>query len=233
MFRKRQLIHDAANNPNLDSARTCKTNYMRACPSDYYFFAMKLASDPHRLAMQISGDDPRKAIRAAAVGEKRGGGLLSRKSVCRTGIALGLLLIGGPLALAQSAPPPPRGDAMLGNGPPVWDANHDGVYTCDEWKKYADRLFTSADRNRDGNLDKSEFEMVRKADATLAEADFGYFDENQDGKITRKEFVEKPSAFILRFDRNGDCRVTPDEIKAGTAPKPTGGPVERPRDRFH
>jgi hypothetical protein len=32
----------------------------------------------------------------------------------------------------------------------------------------------------------------------------GYFDEDQEGKITRKEFVEKPSAFIRRFDRNGD-----------------------------
>lgn len=155
-----------------------------------------------------------------------------RKSVCRIGIAVGLLLTGGSLALAQSAPRPAQ-DALLNNGPPVWDTNHDGVYTCDEWKKYADRLFTSADRNRDGNLDKSEFETVRKADATLADADFGYFDENQDGKITRKEFVDKPSAFILRFDRNGDCRVTADEIKAGSAPKGPQGPVERPRDRFH
>ena len=51
-----------------------------------------------------------------------------------------------------------------------------------------------------------------------APADFGYFDENQDGKITRKEFVEKPSAFILRFDRNGDCRVTGNEIRAANAP---------------
>jgi Ca2+-binding EF-hand superfamily protein len=146
------------------------------------------------------------------------------------GVAAWLLSVGMSATLAQSAPPT---DAMLNKGPPSWDANHDGVYTCDEWKKYADRIFSSADRNHDGNLDKSEFETVRKADATLADADFGYFDENQDGKITRKEFVEKPSAFILRFDRNGDCRVTPDEIKAGTAPKGPQGPVERPRDRFH
>jgi Ca2+-binding EF-hand superfamily protein len=156
--------------------------------------------------------------------------LSRRTSVCRIGIAVVLLVTSVPLAFAQSAPRP---DVLLNNGPPVWDTNHDGVYTCDEWKKYADRIFTSADRNHDGNLDKSEFETVRKADATLADADFGYFDENQDGKITRKEFVEKPSAFILRFDRNGDCRVTPDEIKAGTAPKGPQGPVERPRDRFH
>jgi hypothetical protein len=122
---------------------------------------------------------------------------------------------------------------MLSSGPPIWHTNHDGIYTCDEWKSYMDRLFTSADRNHDGKLDATEFATVQKADSTLAEADFGYFDENQDGKITRKEFVEKPSLFILRFDKNGDCRVTPDEIKAGVAPKGPQGPADRPRDRFH
>ncbi len=153
-----------------------------------------------------------------------------RKLIFSVGVAAGLLLTGASLALAQSASRP---DPILGNGPPIWDTNHDGVYTCEEWKSYMDRLFTSADRNHDGKLDPTEFATVQKADATLAEADFGYFDENQDGKITRKEFVEKPSLFILRLDKNGDCRVTPDEIKAGVAPKGPQGPAERPRDRFH
>jgi EF-hand domain pair len=158
---------------------------------------------------------------------------LSRgKSVRTVGIAIGLLLMSGPPTFAQSAPRPEQ-DGLLKNGPPVWDANRDGVYTCDEWKGFADRMFSSADRNHDGKLDPSEFATVQKADATLADADFGYFDENQDGKITRKEFVDKPSAFILRFDRNGDCRVTGDEIRAANAPKGPQGPAERPRDRFH
>jgi Ca2+-binding EF-hand superfamily protein len=183
--------------------------------------------------MPISGDDQRNAFRERLrIGAKRERDLSRRTNVYRVAITLGLFLIGGPPVIAQSTAPPPR-DPMLSNGPPVWDDNHDNVYTCDEWKKYADRIFTSADRNRDGKLDPSEFETVRKMDASLAEADFGYFDENQDGKITRKEFVEKPSAFILRFDRNGDCRVTVDEIKASNAPKGPQGPAERPRDRFH
>ena len=144
---------------------------------------------------------------------------------------MALLLTGAASAVAQSAPRP---DAMLNNGPPTWDANHDGIYTCDEWKSFMDRLFKSADRNHDGSLTPSEFETVKKADPTLADADFGYFDENQDGKISRKEFVEKPSAFILRFDRNGDCRVTPEELRAATKPQTDPRvPQERPRDRFH
>jgi hypothetical protein len=154
------------------------------------------------------------------------------KSACGISLTLGLLLTSPVSSLGQT--PPPSGDAMVKNGPPVWDANHDGVFTCDEWKSFADRIFTSADRNHDGKLDPSEFATVQKADPELADAGFGYFDENQDGKITRKEFVEKPNAFILRFDRNGDCRVTPAEIK-GTVDQEAGpkGPAERPRDRFH
>ena len=151
------------------------------------------------------------------------------KSLCGIVATLGMLLTGS-AALAQTSAP----DPMLKNGPPVWDTNRDGVFTCDEWKSFADRIFTSADRNHDGKLDAAEFATVQKADAALADSDFGYFDENQDGKITRKEFVEKPNPFILRFDRNGDCRVTGDEIKSTLSqeggPK---GPAERPHDRFH
>ncbi|WP_426434265.1 EF-hand domain-containing protein [Bradyrhizobium genosp. P] len=101
-----------------------------------------------------------------------------------------------------------------------WDANRDGVYTCDEWKGYLGRVFDRADRNRDGNLTPAEFDVVRRVGSALADADFGYFDENQDGKITRSEFVEKRSEFILQYDKNGDCRVTPDELKdTGTEQK--------------
>jgi Ca2+-binding EF-hand superfamily protein len=107
----------------------------------------------------------------------------------------------------------------------IWDANHDGVYTCDEWKKYLERLFVIADRNRDGMLDATEFKTIRQASPPLAEADFGYFDENQDGKISRQEFVSKPSELILQYDKNGDCRVTPDEMKESAEPpkSPVGG----------
>ena len=153
-------------------------------------------------------------------------------SVLRIGVTLAMLSAGCSFGVS-SAPAQTRTDPMLNAGPPVWDTNHDGVFTCEEWKTFMDRLFVSADKGKKGFLTPQEFEQVKKADPTLAQAEFGYFDENQDGKISRKEFVDKPSVFILRFDKNGDCKVTPEELKAATTPQPTGGPQERPRDRFH
>ena len=144
--------------------------------------------------------------------------------ICRAGAVAALLLSGTPLALAQSPAP------TLPKGVDLWDLNHDGVYTCAEWKAYLERLFTQADRNHDGRLDAAEFAAMRQKSAALEDADFGYFDENQDGKITHDEFVAKPNEFILRFDRNSDCRVTPDEMKPVQNPN---APVERHLDRFH
>ena len=151
----------------------------------------------------------------------------------RVGATLAVLVVGSALGLSVAVAQSGRSDPLLNAGPPVWDTNHDGVFTCDEWKKFMEQLFVSGDKGRKGFLTRQEFDQVKKADPSLADADFGYFDENQDGKIARKEFVEKPSVFILRFDKNGDCRVTPEELKAATTPQPTGGPQERPRDRFH
>jgi EF hand len=151
----------------------------------------------------------------------------------RIGATLAVLVVGSALGLSVVMAQSGRSDPLLNAGPPVWDANHDGIFTCDEWKKFMEQLFVSGDKGRKGFLTRQEFDTVKKADPSLADADFGYFDENQDGKVSRKEFVEKPSVFILRFDKNGDCRVTPEELKAATTPQPTGGPQERPRDRFH
>lgn len=126
----------------------------------------------------------------------------------------------GPKGAPRAAP-----DGPFGAGPEAWDANGDGVFTCDEWKAYLERWFAVADRNRDGRLDRDEFATLRRPNTFFAEADFGYFDENQDGRVTRAEFAGKPSAYILQNDKNGDCRVTPEELKgAGAGARRPGGP---------
>jgi hypothetical protein len=96
---------------------------------------------------------------------------------------------------------------------PLWDADHNGVYTCDEWKQYAGRLFSLADRNHDGYVDAAEFKTIQQAILMLKEADLPYFDENHDGRVSRDEFVNKPNPLFARYDRNGDCKVTQNELK--------------------
>lgn len=154
------------------------------------------------------------------------GGLIAALSLAGTAVTFAAAQ---PAFLDQSQPSPrASGDRSPTTSAEIWDGNHDGVYTCDEWKAYLGRLFDRADRNHDGQLTPAEFEAVRRAGSALADADFGYFDENQDGKITRREFVEKPNEFILQYDKNGDCRVTPDELKAtGTDQKRPGGRGKR------
>jgi len=98
-----------------------------------------------------------------------------------------------------------------------WDLNGDGIYTCDEWKVFVNKVFDRADKNHDGHVDAQEFKTIKNADPLFRDADLGYFDEDHDGRLSRREFVDKPSPFFLRFDKNGDCRVTPDELKGASA----------------
>lgn len=129
-----------------------------------------------------------------------------------------LLLVPTIAARSQTRPSndaqAPGKDVLL-SAAPAWDLDHDGIYTCDEWKQYARRLFNMAASTHDGFIGRQEFEVVRRADAIFADADFDDFDANRDGRLSESEFVDKPSPFFARYDRNHDCRVTPDELKGG------------------
>jgi hypothetical protein len=103
-----------------------------------------------------------------------------------------------------------------------WDANHDGVLTCDEWKQYANRLFTLADKNGDGVLDATEFRRLQQLEPIFADAAMSYFDDNGDKRVSRAEFVDQPSPFFARYDLNHDCRVTSQELQGGSAPQGQG-----------
>lgn len=98
--------------------------------------------------------------------------------------------------------------------------------TCDEWRQYAERVFAAADQNADRFLDFYEFQLLRVGEsAAFSSADMSFFDDNRDQRISRKEFVEKPSPFFLRYDLDKNCRVTRDEIAgAGTPPRKDKGP---------
>ena len=166
-----------------------------------------------------------------------------RRHLSRTsrGLAAALLIACAGLlgaAPAQAQMPAPGGDGMPGKKPAApdpfvastlrWDANHDGILTCDEWRQYVNRIFTIADKNANGFLDATEFQHIGKIEPVFSGADFSYFDDNHDGRISRAEFVDKPSPFFARYDTNHDCRVTRQELNGpGGAPeggRPKGGP---------
>jgi hypothetical protein len=60
-------------------------------------------------------------------------------------------------------------------------------------------------------------------------ADMAYFDDNNDKRISRSEFVGKPNPLFARYDANHDCRVTDEEIKGSASP--TSGKGAAPRKR--
>jgi len=72
-----------------------------------------------------------------------------------------ILLICGAIApaAAQNAP---EADPLVSSAQ-LWDLDHNGIYTCDEWKQYANRIFNLADRNHDGYVDASEFKTIQQA----------------------------------------------------------------------
>ena len=133
-----------------------------------------------------------------------------------SGQSTGIPFRGVPLGGAPNAEP--RTPDALVASMPRWDVDHDGAVTCEEWKQYADRLFTVADKNRDGVLDDKEFSQLDRLEPAFSGADMSYFDDNNDKRVSRSEFVDKPSPIFALYDTNHDCRVTKEEIKGSATP---------------
>lgn len=96
-----------------------------------------------------------------------------------------------------------------------WDRNKDGVVTCDEWKAYATELFDAADADRDGFLTQAEFDTIIKTDRMFETANFKYFDQNGDGKVSRAEFIDRPNPAFTLLDKSKTCQLTSTELSGG------------------
>jgi hypothetical protein len=143
----------------------------------------------------------------------------------RTLVTLALVLAVGDarVAAAQSRDSPSRplsrNDPLIAWASTWGDAGGTGVYTCEEWKRYAAKLFKDADKNHDGFLDPQEFKTIQQADKILKSADFAYFDDNKDGRVSRAEFIEKPNPLFARYDYKSECKVSLDAIVNGPGSK--------------
>jgi Ca2+-binding EF-hand superfamily protein len=112
-----------------------------------------------------------------------------------------------------------------------YDKNHDGVVTCDEWRTAAANMFTKANKSGSGFLTEDEFQNLSTIDRTFLAAGFKYYDVNGDGKIDKKEFVERPNPAFTYADKDKDCRLTDLELLTArnlSAPPPPPAPSQNP-----
>lgn len=120
-----------------------------------------------------------------------------------------------------------------------YDQNRDGEVTCDEWRAAAAEAFTKANKSGSGFLNEAEFRNLAASDRTFLVATFKYYDVNGDGKVDRKEFVDRPNPAFAFADKDKDCRLNDIELlnarnlsappKESTA-RPNAVGTERPTD---
>ena len=87
------------------------------------------------------------------------------------------------------------------------DYDGDGKISKEEFRNQAARTAFSADKNKDGFIDDSEFKLTpdqRKA-----------MDTNGDGKVSVEEFQAGQLAGFAALDKNGDGFLDADEMKGG------------------
>lgn len=92
------------------------------------------------------------------------------------------------------------------------DANKDGVITLEEALGAADKRFTLADRNKDGAVDKADFDALRKEMVDYRVKRFiHHFGADKDGKVTREQFTRKAGERFAQMDLNNDGTISRDE----------------------
>jgi hypothetical protein len=98
-----------------------------------------------------------------------------------------------------------------------WDTNRDGVVTCNEWRAYANDLFSGADANGDGAVDRIEYGTIVSTDRMFQTVEFRYYDANRDGKVDRHEFVDKPNRAFALLDKSNTCQLTASQVAGARA----------------
>lgn len=90
----------------------------------------------------------------------------------------------------------------------IADANHDGAVVRTEYDAALADGFNRVDTNRDGQFSLAERRAIGGGPSGSAPDP----DANRDGVVTRAEYDAFHGARFTRLDRNGDGRITPDEL---------------------
>ena len=133
----------------------------------------------------------------------------ARLTICLAAASLAASCAG--TGSSSSGPKISAVDTSFLRGIGSYDRNHDGVVTCDEWRAEAAEMFTKANKSGSGFLTEAEFRNLATVDRVFLTANFKYYDANGDGKVDKKEFVERPNPAFTYADKDNDCRLTQAE----------------------
>ncbi|MEP7004494.1 MAG: hypothetical protein ABI810_00825 [Sphingomonas bacterium] len=119
--------------------------------------------------------------------------------------ALAGTMLGGAAIAGQDAPQG-RGGGMMRA-----DTNGDGTISRAEFTAQAEARFARMDKNGDGFITADEMSgrSGRGLGGGLMSADT-----DQDGKISRAEFMAQSTERFAKLDTNGDGKISGDEMKA-------------------
>lgn len=93
------------------------------------------------------------------------------------------------------------------------DANKDGVIGLDEALAAAERRFAGHDRNKDGVLDTTDGDTLRKEIIDYRIQRFiHFFGADRDGRITREQFAAKAGERFARMDLDNNGVISRDEM---------------------
>lgn len=111
-----------------------------------------------------------------------------------------------------------------------WDLNTDGSVTLDEITERRGDVFAMFDQNEDNVLSAEEyvlFDETRAADMAQNASDHApgkgggrmqegltldFNDTDNDGQVSRDEFLARSDAWFVMIDRNGDAAVTSQDF---------------------
>lgn len=119
-------------------------------------------------------------------------------------------------ALAEGGMQMGRGGRHGGAGGWGWlrqsDANKDGVVTREEVQALADREHARFDRNKDGVVDQSDRDLLRKEMVDYAVSRFAHrYGAGADNRLTREQFQAKAAERFARMDLDNDGTISRDE----------------------
>lgn len=95
------------------------------------------------------------------------------------------------------------------------DTNEDGRLTCEDIALNREILFKTVDENETLTLDNEEYYNLHWHDKLYIFLQLKDDDLNRDGVVTLEEFQERPDPFFFSADKDQDCILSPQELKAG------------------